>query len=176
MTICQHWSKLWLCAIRQQIILTNIDQAPWCHYHHHMASQGLNELNVFSQRKIFVSILFNSLGFNWEKVSIVHVEILNTTDDKVHWMTLVCCGPWWMICSPIHYHKIYTVWCHYNAANLLQNPHNRHPIARPWGRDMGCLLWVWNSDLYSASVSTVKYHAILDCVVTALELLLSVGN
>ena len=33
-----------------------------------------------------------------------------------------------------------TVRCLYNAVNFLQNPHNRHPIARPWGRDMGCLL------------------------------------
>ena len=32
-----------------------------------------------------------------------------------------------------------TVQCRYNAVNFLQNPHNRHPIARPWGRDMGCL-------------------------------------
>ena len=42
--------------------------------------------------------------------------------------------------------------CHYryNAVNFLQNIHERHPIARPSGRGMGCLLWVqlW----YSASV------------------------
>ena len=38
----------------------------------------------------------------------------------------------------------YTVRCHYNAVNLLQNSHNRHPIARPWGRGMGCLLWIWS--------------------------------
>ena len=30
--------------------------------------------------------------------------------------------------------------CRYSAVNFLQNPHNRHPIARPWGRGMGCLL------------------------------------
>ena len=38
-------------------------------------------------------------------------------------------------------HK-YTVRCRYNAVNFLQNPHNRHPIARPWGWGMGCLLWL----------------------------------
>ena len=38
-----------------------------------------------------------------------------------------------------------TVRCRYNAVNfLLPNPHNRHPIARPWGRAMGCLLWFWS--------------------------------
>ena len=35
-----------------------------------------------------------------------------------------------------------TVWCRYNAVNFLQIPHKKHPIARPWGRDMRCLLWV----------------------------------
>ena len=34
------------------------------------------------------------------------------------------------------------MWCHFNMVNFLQNPHNRHPIAHPWGQDMGCLLWV----------------------------------
>ena len=46
-----------------------------------------------------------------------------------------------------HYDKkwmrlyMYTVQCRYNAVNFLENPHNRHPISRPWGRGMGCLLW-----------------------------------
>ena len=29
---------------------------------------------------------------------------------------------------------------HYNAVNHFENPHNRCPIARPWGRAMGSLL------------------------------------
>ena len=36
----------------------------------------------------------------------------------------------------------HTVGCRYNAINFLQNPHNRHPIARTWGRAMRCLLWL----------------------------------
>ena len=32
--------------------------------------------------------------------------------------------------------------CRYNAVNFLPNPHNRHPIACLWGRDMGCPLWM----------------------------------
>ena len=43
-----------------------------------------------------------------------------------------CCAPW------------NTVWCHENTVNFLQNPHNRHPIACPWGQRMGCLWWVWS--------------------------------
>ena len=35
-----------------------------------------------------------------------------------------------------------TVQCRYNAVNFLRNIHKRHPIARPWGRGMGCRLWV----------------------------------
>ena len=34
-----------------------------------------------------------------------------------------------------------TVQCSYNAVNFPPNPHNRHPIAHPWGQGMGCLLW-----------------------------------
>ena len=35
-----------------------------------------------------------------------------------------------------------TVWCCYNVVVFLQNPHKRHAIASPFGRDMVCLLWV----------------------------------
>ena len=34
----------------------------------------------------------------------------------------------------------YTVRCRYNAVNFLTNIHKRHPIARPLGRGMGCIL------------------------------------
>ena len=37
----------------------------------------------------------------------------------------------------------HTVRCRDSAVNFPQNSHNRHSIARPWGRSMGCLLWVW---------------------------------
>ena len=30
------------------------------------------------------------------------------------------------------------------TVNFLQYPRNRHPIAHPLGRGMGCLLWVWS--------------------------------
>ena len=47
--------------------------------------------------------------------------------------------------------------CRYDTANFLQNPHDRHPIAHPWGRDMGCLLWEFNSDIHFASVTVMVY-------------------
>ena len=34
------------------------------------------------------------------------------------------------------------VQCRYNTVNIFQNTRNRHPIAHPWSRVMGCLLWV----------------------------------
>ena len=55
-----------------------------------------------------------------------------------------------------HLIYIYTVRCHYNAVNLTENPHKRHPIACPLGRGMGCLLWV-HTDLYSSSIIVVMY-------------------
>ena len=38
----------------------------------------------------------------------------------------------------------YTERCRYNAVKFLPNSHNKHLIARPWDRGMGCLLWVWS--------------------------------
>ena len=35
-----------------------------------------------------------------------------------------------------------TVWCHYDRVSFLKNPYKIHLIARPLGRDMGCILWV----------------------------------
>ena len=48
----------------------------------------------------------------------------------------------------------YTVRCRSNAVDFLQNPHNRHPIARPWGRGTGCLFWELT---HSVSASVVVY-------------------
>ena len=36
----------------------------------------------------------------------------------------------------------YTVRRRYNAFNFHPNHHKRHPLSRPWGRDMRCLLWI----------------------------------
>ena len=35
-----------------------------------------------------------------------------------------------------------TVRCRYNVVDFLQNHHKGHPVSRPHGRAMGCLLWV----------------------------------
>ena len=65
----------------------------------------------------------------------------------------------------------HTVWCRYDAVNFLQNSHNRHPIARPWGRGMGCLLWVW-SLIYVLLLPLqchIQYRDKFDRVITALD-------
>ena len=38
--------------------------------------------------------------------------------------------------------SMYAVQCLYNAVIFLHNSHNRRPISRPWGRGMGCLVWI----------------------------------
>ena len=53
---------------------------------------------------------------------------------------------------------INTVQCHYNVVNFLQNIHNKHPIACPLGRGMGCLLWVQTNDLYSVWIAAVTWQ------------------
>ena len=46
---------------------------------------------------------------------------------------------WWP--TPQLYIYRERVQCRYNAVNFPPNPHNRHPIARPWRQGMGCLFW-----------------------------------
>ena len=54
-----------------------------------------------------------------------------------------------------------TVRCRYNAVNFLSNPYNRHPIAHPWGRGIGCLLWVQIFFyIYSSAAVLLMWHAI----------------
>ena len=45
------------------------------------------------------------------------------------------------------------VWWRYNAVSFLQNPHKSHPIARPWGRGMGCLLWGFLWEILDHAIS-----------------------
>ena len=58
-----------------------------------------------------------------------------------------------------------TVRCRYNAVSFLPNTHKIHPIARPSGRGMGCILWVQTLDLYFASVTAVMYAIHVSCYI-----------
>ena len=51
----------------------------------------------------------------------------------------------------------YRVRCRYNEVNFLLNPHQRHPIARPLGQDMGYIFGESNSDLNSTSVTAMMH-------------------
>ena len=68
-----------------------------------------------------------------------------------------------------------TVWCHYKAVNLIPNSHNRLPIARPWGRCMGCQLWVSIviEVLLPSSRYLEWYYDKLDRVITALDCIIT---
>ena len=61
---------------------------------------------------------------------LVQYGLVSAYDPFMH--SLTC----WSICSSIHRH------CHYSTINFLPNPHNRHPIAHPSRRAMGCVLLV----------------------------------
>ena len=60
-----------------------------------------------------------------------------------------------------------TVWCCYNAGNLLPNVDNRHPIACPSRQAiaMGCILWVY-SLIYILFQSLKLSNITLDCIIT----------
>ena len=61
--------------------------------------------------------------------------------------------------------------CCYNTVNFLINIHKRHPIGRPSGRAMGCLLWVQPLlDVVPDFLQLfMQYLTTLDCVLTALN-------
>ena len=61
----------------------------------------------------------------------------------------------------------YTVLCCYSAVNFPPNIHERHPIAGPSGRGMGCLLWVQPLiDILPHFLQwCVQYHVKLDRVI-----------
>ena len=67
--------------------------------------------------------------------------------------------------------KINTVRCRYNAVNFITNIHKRHPMARPLGRGMGCLLWIQHLiDIISQFLQlSMQNLTILDRVITALD-------
>ena len=56
------------------------------------------------------------------------------------------------------------MWCIYNTVNFLQNPHNRHPIARPYFVSLD-----FDYMLLQSMQCCMKYRVILDRIKTALE-------
>ena len=66
-----------------------------------------------------------------------------------------CDSNGWATCMSI----VNTMWCRYNAVNFIPNSCKRHPIARPLGWGMECLLWI-QSNLYSAPAPAVMYAII----------------
>ena len=76
---------------------------------------------------------------------------------------------------PLTCFVVHTKRCRYNAVNFDPNPDKRHLIARPWGRDMGCLLWILPlMEILPQSLSYhMQIHVLLDRVITALDSILS---
>ena len=66
-----------------------------------------------------------------------------------------------------------TVRCRYNAVNFLTSIHKRHPIARPSGWGMGCLLWIQRliNSLSQFLQWFMQYLTMLDRVITTLCML-----
>ena len=66
-----------------------------------------------------------------------------------------------------------TVRRHYNTINFLKNPHNRHPISRPLGQIVGCLLWkqalIYRYVIFKPLQRGIKYLVNLDRVITATD-------
>ena len=80
-----------------------------------------------------------------------------TSSDKSHTLNVL---NWFEIYNLILYYRL---WCQYNTVSFLPNPHNRHPIAHPWGRGMGFPLWVQSLiDILLRSLQCCLWCDILD--------------
>ena len=125
-----------------------------------------------SQRKLY-SLVVNShkiphTSSSWVSHGVSIVNVLEKTellylDLKVQFsshfkMLLLCTAHGALDSQPdkVWWSAINKMWYWYNTVKFLQNTHNRHPIAHPWGQDKRCL---FNeiSDLCSAVVITVPY-------------------
>ena len=72
----------------------------------------------------------------------VHMHLSNA-NTIIHVWTQWCYLSVYVCTVYILMHLIsHTVWYLYNTISFLQNPHKRHPIARPLGWGIGCLLWL----------------------------------
>ena len=78
---------------------------------------------------------------------------------------------WFLICCCYRIVVCNTVRCRRDAVHFPQNINERHPIALPSGRSMGCLLGVQLLiDIQPQFLQWyVQYHAVLDRGITALE-------
>ena len=57
-----------------------------------------------------------------------------------------------------------TRWSLKGRAYDRSSAHNRHHIARPWGRGMGCLLWVILEKIGSVTTDYILYANVYICV------------
>ena len=90
------------------------------------------------------------------KLNSVQFTPITATFGAVQVQTDVCYGITLALERKIYIGvNTYTVRCRYNAVNFLRHSHKIHPIARPLGRDMGCLLcspiliYIWPQSLQS---------------------------
>ena len=69
----------------------------------------------------------------------------------------LCSAPvkwWWWV-------WVTTVRWRYDAVKFKPYPQKRHPIARPWGRSMGCLSWVQRLNKYCPNSSSIVYDIMI---------------
>ena len=104
-----------------------------------------------------------------EKHSVVHSHIGPVGMGFRYTMLTHCHNRRWLVGQP------YIMRCHYNPIKFLQIPHKRHPIARQWGRNVGCFLWI--QILIYVQLQYIEYcmqyHIVLDHVIRSLDYIIT---
>ena len=69
-----------------------------------------------------------------------HTHTKGASDCEIQWGS----GSWfWNYAADIFNWVQFSLIMIKSKGQFSANTHYRHPIAHPWGRDMGCLLWPW---------------------------------
>ena len=149
---CGTW---FVCSILRELAVSNLGQPlfclsiTWSRYRNAYRDLWIMTIGMDLRRGRVLSFktIFRYMQYQSSKYDTVNILLLMwgilTLASLVHFVIVCDCQIYIYIyiCSFIIHVVNCTVRCRYNAVNFLQNPLNRHPIARSWGRDMGCLLW-----------------------------------
>ena len=105
----------------------------------------------------------------WENNRTEEISLVTPNQNGIYRLFV-----FFVVWSGHHVGQTTTVRYHYNPVNFLENPYNRHPIARPWGRVMGCPFLV-QTLIYIPLASMpcmqccMKYYVILELVIMVLH-------
>ena len=108
-----------------------------------------------------ISALSNIVAIIWSSGAFITGPLANS--DQLFYSRVVQTMSEKFATFYVNQHQQIVQWRRYSTISFLQKPCNRHPIARWWGRYIGCLLWLQTLDLCFATISVSVVLHIISC-------------